>query len=200
VTLRFFVSRDADGSVSRLARVEETPDALSGAYFVAGRWQDDGSARHYVLGPSDAVEITEDEAQLVIDEQSTARAVTDVRPTPEAWNNFRVGLRSVLPTDAPELPDEMSEQGTFGDDEWSISFAVNEDDSGRDALDVFAQHRHTAPVHARVDADAVATLHETYRSEFSFDPAADGDRAAADAEMRSHNERVAAQLRRERLD
>ncbi len=76
MTVRYFVSRDPDGSVSHFVRVTETERAIDGEYFQSGRWIADGSVTEHLIDPTlgdevSAAEAEEIEAALMDDGPST---------------------------------------------------------------------------------------------------------------------------------
>ncbi len=62
MTVRYFVSRDPDGSVSHFVRVTETDTAIDGEYFQSGRWIADGSVTEHLLDPTLGEEVSAGEA------------------------------------------------------------------------------------------------------------------------------------------
>ena len=65
-SVKYFVQRDPDGTVSHLARIREVPDVgLWGEFFRDGQWHESAAAMDYLLDPLLGDRITEQEAAVI---------------------------------------------------------------------------------------------------------------------------------------
>ena len=65
-SVKYFVRRDPDGTVSHLVRVRELPDAgLWGEFFRDGQWHDSAAVMDYLLDPLLGDRISEQEATAI---------------------------------------------------------------------------------------------------------------------------------------
>lgn len=195
MSTRYFVSTADDGSVSHLVRVMETETTLVGEFYVDGRWVQDGSAMDFVFDRTLGEEIDAERAeQIVTDLGSSAEPVSLDHQEQGA---IRAGLAELLPAGAPALPDPIPPRGRLTGDGWTITYVVGV--GGQPGLDVFAEHRLTAPVHAHVDPDGAVVVLDSLQYEYGYDPDAPGDQQAAEERMQAHNRKVRAELTRKQL-
>ncbi|HKN49612.1 MAG TPA: hypothetical protein VJ010_05245, partial [Actinomycetota bacterium] len=65
-SVKYFVRRDPDGTVSHLVRIREVPDAgLWGEFFRDGQWHDSAAVMDYLLDPLLGDRISEQEATAI---------------------------------------------------------------------------------------------------------------------------------------
>ena len=64
--LRYYIRREADGSVSQLSRIVATEGELWGQYWSEGEWRDNNRVLDYLV-EGDGEDITEAEAQTIIE-------------------------------------------------------------------------------------------------------------------------------------
>jgi hypothetical protein len=65
-SVRYFVRRDPDGTVSHLVRIREVPDAgLWGEYFRDGEWHESAAVMDYLVDPLLGDRINEEEATVL---------------------------------------------------------------------------------------------------------------------------------------
>ena len=65
-SVKYFVRRDPDGTVSHLVRVRELPDAgLWGEFFRDGQWHESAAVMDYLLDPLLGDRISEQEATAI---------------------------------------------------------------------------------------------------------------------------------------
>jgi hypothetical protein len=196
MTRRYFISGFVDGSVSHLVRITETDTTLVGEYYIDGAWVEDGSAMEYLYGGTAGEEIDEQRARKVIAAFGLSEDATP--PTGTHDDGLRNRLRSLLPDDAPRLPEPIPAGGVVSGNDWTVRFALNADDDGGHGLDFYAENPYTSDVHGRIDADGSVTLFDVMESEFSYDPEVE-DRDEAEARQRAHNARVTNELVRKGL-
>lgn len=193
MSVRYFVDRYADGSVSHLVRVTETATTLEGEFLVDGRWVADGSAMDYVHDRTLGEEVDEARADEIVAELGGSSPVLD-GPRAAA---IRAGLAALLPDGAPVLPDPIPPRGTLTGDGWKIAYVVGVD--AGDGLDVLAEHRLGGPIHAHLAGDGTAVVLDSFEYEYGYDPDVEGAQEAADARMQAHNRRVHDELARKGL-
>ena len=65
-SVKYFVRRDPDGTVSHLVRIREVPDAgLWGEFFRDGQWHESAAVMDYLLDPLLGDRISEQEATAI---------------------------------------------------------------------------------------------------------------------------------------
>ena len=65
-SVKYFVRRDPDGTVSHLVRIRELPDAgLWGEFFRDGQWHESAAVMDYLLDPLLGDRISEQEATAI---------------------------------------------------------------------------------------------------------------------------------------
>jgi len=205
VITRYFVSRDADGSVSHLARVFDNGTELWGEFFINGRWQADASATDYLFDQSFREELDADEAQAIVESLAAGtRAAPDRMAQPaEATSHQAAVIRRAFgeffPGDGPQLPDPLPDHGSISGGDWSVRFALNTDENGDPRLDFFAENRFFEPLFGQVSHDGHAVTLDSFVQYFSYDPDVDGDKSAAEQRMLDHNQAVERALKSRRL-
>lgn len=202
---RYFVSHDRDGSISHLARVFDDDTALWGEFYINGEWQAHESATDYLFERSSQEEIDEGQAQQIVE---SLAAASQQAPEAEARAGeatadqaavIREGLAKFLPGGGPELPDPIPDHGYISDDDWSIRYALNTDESGNPRLDFLAENRFSDPLIGQVSHDGEAVVVESVRQSYSYDPEVEGDKDAAEQALFDHHRAVEQLLQARRL-
>lgn len=65
MTVRWFVARDPDGTVSHLLRVHDSERAQWGEYYQDGRWIEDASVLDVLIDSTRGTAVTADEGEAI---------------------------------------------------------------------------------------------------------------------------------------
>jgi hypothetical protein len=129
--------------------------------------------------------------------------LTQVKQPPSSRRNamdpIRAGFRAYFGDADLELPDPVPPKGAVTGGGWTVRFVLGADKQGAPVLNFLAEYRMMPPVHGCITADGSAAILDSFQDHFVFDPAVDGDEAAARRRMEAHNRRVARELRRKGL-
>ncbi len=93
-----------------------------------------------------------------------------------------------------QLPEAVPAKGTIEKAGWQVRFILDKDEQGQDRLEFYASHRMTNARHERILSNGELESLDAEQDMFSFDPKKPGDREAAEARMKEHNEKVLKEL------
>ncbi len=93
------------------------------------------------------------------------------------------------------LPDPLPQKGTITEGGWTIDYVVLNDENGQPCLEYLASHRMTNTRHVRILSDGEEVNLPTLEDDYGYDPDVPGDREAAKARMRAHNQAVIEDLK-----
>jgi hypothetical protein len=94
-----------------------------------------------------------------------------------------------------ELPDPLPPRGYVGGKGWSVRYAVLPDENGQPCLEFVANHRMTNSRHERILSTGEVIGFPGFEHDYSYNPSVPGDKEAAEARMKAHNDAVAEDLR-----
>ena len=99
-SVKYFVRRDPDGTVSHLVRIRELPDAgLWGEFFRDGQWHESAAVMDYLLDPLLGDRISEQEATAWLERH----AVPAGADAPRILASLYAQLEGRDPAEAPRL-------------------------------------------------------------------------------------------------
>lgn len=87
-----------------------------------------------------------------------------------------------------ELPDPVPERGEIAQGGWIIKYILVPDEQGQPCLEFVANHRMTNQRHERILSSGERVSLPEFQEGYGYDPNIPGDREAAEARMRAHNQ------------
>lgn len=98
-----------------------------------------------------------------------------------------------------QLPDPMPAQGQLCQGGWTIRYIMLSDEQGQPYLEFIAHNRFTNSRHERILNSGERISLPSIEEGISYDPKVPGDREAAEARMRAHNNAVMNDLKKKGL-
>ncbi len=94
-----------------------------------------------------------------------------------------------------QLPDPVPPRGGASGKGWSVRYVVLQDENGQPCLEFIANNRMTNPRHIRILNGGEIVSLPGFEEDYSYNADIPGDKEAAQARMKAHNDAVMADLK-----